>query len=198
MATMLAADSHKHVLGGLGHVRRAYSPYGMHSSNIGIRTAFNGQLSERCTGHYGLGNGQRVYLPRLGCFTTPDRFSPFDRGGLSAYAYCLADPINRADPTGQYSVFTLLKTVVWLGKRTLTLLEGVTGLKRVTEATKWGSRIGVVGRSLGVPGAGALITVSNGVALTLKAAKVGNDLLTHARTAIRTSPIRPPLFAHTS
>ncbi|WP_338010005.1 RHS repeat-associated core domain-containing protein, partial [Pseudomonas sp. GM60] len=33
-------------------------------------------------------------------FNGPDSFSPFGRGGLNTYAYCLGDPINLSDPNG--------------------------------------------------------------------------------------------------
>ncbi|WP_338010010.1 RHS repeat-associated core domain-containing protein, partial [Pseudomonas sp. GM60] len=33
-------------------------------------------------------------------FNGPDWFSPFGRGGLNSYAYCLGDPINLSDPNG--------------------------------------------------------------------------------------------------
>ncbi|ORC43846.1 hypothetical protein BZK31_28960, partial [Pseudomonas floridensis] len=34
-------------------------------------------------------------------FNSPDSLSPFGKGGLNAYAYCLGDPVNRKDPTGR-------------------------------------------------------------------------------------------------
>lgn len=36
-------------------------------------------------------------------FHSPDSVSPFGRGGINAYAYCMCDPVNRADPDGHWS-----------------------------------------------------------------------------------------------
>ncbi|MEE4636302.1 RHS repeat-associated core domain-containing protein [Pseudomonas alliivorans] len=41
-------------------------------------------------------------------FNQPDNLSPFGRGGLNAYAYCLGDPVNRGDPSGHSpAIFSL-------------------------------------------------------------------------------------------
>lgn len=62
--------------------------------------AFNGQRKEP-DGLYLLGNGHRAYNPQLMVFHSPDRLSPFDRGGINAYAYCGLDPVNWQDRTGR-------------------------------------------------------------------------------------------------
>lgn len=33
-------------------------------------------------------------------FISPDRISPFGRGGINSYTYCNGDPVNRTDPSG--------------------------------------------------------------------------------------------------
>ncbi|MBD8577517.1 RHS repeat-associated core domain-containing protein [Pseudomonas syringae] len=118
---LLGIDSSGSVLAGLRSGvldRRAYTPYGFQqveapeSSSLG----FNGQLLEGLTGRYHLGHGHRVYNPVLMRFQTPDTLSPFDAGGLNAYAYCQGDPVNFTDPTGQFvlglsNAFSLFKTV---------------------------------------------------------------------------------------
>lgn len=77
----------------------AYDPYGNIgelSSNIG----YTGQRRESLLGGYCLGNGKRVYQPRIMRFMTPDSYSPFNEGGINPYMYCLGDPVNKTDPSG--------------------------------------------------------------------------------------------------
>lgn len=63
--------------------------------------AFCGEYRDPVTGNYPLGNGHRIYTSSLMRFQSPDTLSPFDEGGLNAYVYCLGDPVNHRDPTGQ-------------------------------------------------------------------------------------------------
>ncbi|MDR0277931.1 MAG: RHS repeat-associated core domain-containing protein [Paucimonas sp.] len=65
------------------------------------RAGFNGQLREHPQGWYHLGHGRRIYSPQLMRFHCADPLSPFDAGGLNAYAYCQGDPLNFTDPTGR-------------------------------------------------------------------------------------------------
>jgi RHS repeat-associated protein len=82
----------------------AYSTYGYQSGQqkVTTRQGFNGQLREAHIGWYLLGNGYRAYNPRLMRFHSPDSWSPFWRGGLNAYMYCVGDPVNHSDPTGHF------------------------------------------------------------------------------------------------
>lgn len=81
---------------------RAYTPYGYLAQQGAPLTGFAGQARDPITGLYHLGNGHRSYNPSLMRFLNPDSLSPFSRGGINAYAYCGADPINRIDPHGQF------------------------------------------------------------------------------------------------
>ncbi|WP_447786045.1 RHS repeat-associated core domain-containing protein [Stenotrophomonas bentonitica] len=69
---------------------------------------YNGVLHEATGSWQILGNGYRLYNPVLMRFHSPDDMSPFGKGGLNAYSYCLLDPINHVDPSGHWSlnVFT--------------------------------------------------------------------------------------------
>lgn len=109
---LLATDLQQSILAELDHAgpnRRAYSAYGVPISQHppGSHLGFNGQLRERPTGWYHLGNGHRVYNPVLMRFHSPDRLSPFGKGGINAYAYCGGSPIGRVDPSGQWFVSAL-------------------------------------------------------------------------------------------
>jgi RHS repeat-associated protein len=104
--TLLATDQQRSVLHTLkmNHPRRSftYSPYGHRHTESGLLSllGFNGERPDPVTGHYFLGNGYRAFNPVLMRFNSPDSLSPFGEGGLNAYAYCLGDPVNQADPTG--------------------------------------------------------------------------------------------------
>jgi RHS repeat-associated protein len=65
---------------------------------------FNGERVDPVSSHCHLGNGYRSYSPVLGRFTAPDSWSPFGVGGINPYAYCAGDPVNRADPSGHFSL----------------------------------------------------------------------------------------------
>ncbi|MEJ5060073.1 MULTISPECIES: RHS repeat-associated core domain-containing protein [unclassified Pseudomonas] len=106
-------DQQQTVLGeitGSGHSEIAYSPYGycQGQEEPFNPAGFNGEPFDSLTGLYLLGNGYRAYSPALMRFHSPDSMSPFGRGGLNPYAYCLGDPINRVDPTGHFSWQSIL------------------------------------------------------------------------------------------
>jgi RHS repeat-associated protein len=77
----------------------AYGSYGETVASLHVaRVAFAGEVTERETGWYLLGN--RLYSPVLRRFLAPDPESPFSNGGFNRYIYCSGDPVNRIDPTG--------------------------------------------------------------------------------------------------
>lgn len=104
---LLVTDQQRSVLqmaGPEGVVRQVYAPYGHRrvENGPGSLLAFTGEAVDPATGHYLLGNGHRAFNPVLMRFNSPDSLSPFGRGGLNAYAYCLGDPVNFSDPTGRF------------------------------------------------------------------------------------------------
>ena len=90
------------------HQQSVYSPYGHRSpeSGLGSLLGFNGERRDPVTGHYLLGNGYRAFNPVLMRFNSPDSLSPFGKGGVNAYAYCLGDPVNGVDPNGHSPLFS--------------------------------------------------------------------------------------------
>lgn len=86
----------------------AYSPYGHLPQAAGYASllGYNGERRDPLTGHYHLGQGYRQYNPVLMRFNSPDSLSPFEAGGLNAYAYCQGDPVNRTDGTGHAPVLS--------------------------------------------------------------------------------------------
>ncbi|WP_095151685.1 RHS repeat-associated core domain-containing protein [Pseudomonas sp. Irchel s3b5] len=130
---LLAPDSSNSVIAEItdGAINTiSYSAYGEQSAQqaVATRLGFNGQLRETTIGWYLLGNGYRAYNPRLMRFHSPDNWSPFGGGGLNVYMYCVGDPVNRVDPTGHWSINTILSKLIagmgnffegnWVGSRT--------------------------------------------------------------------------------
>ena len=107
--SLLATDQQRSVLNVLDPSRShplAYTPYGHHPATNGLLSllGFNGERPDPITGCYLLGMGYRQFSPVLMRFISPDSWSPFGKGGLNVYAYCLGDPVNRRDPNGHWSI----------------------------------------------------------------------------------------------
>jgi RHS repeat-associated protein len=112
-ARLLATDQQRSVLNVLDVARLrplAYSPYGHRPAESGLLSllGFNGERPDPVTGCYLLGNGYRAFNPVLMRFNSPDSLSPFGEGGLNTYGYCVGDPINRQDPTGHITWYSLM------------------------------------------------------------------------------------------
>lgn len=71
-------------------------------------SGYLGQRRDPVTGCYHLGNGYRMYNPRLMRFHSGDNMSPFGKGGINSYAYGLGDPINRHDPGGHFALLSIM------------------------------------------------------------------------------------------
>jgi RHS repeat-associated protein len=125
---LLATDQQRsvlHAIDGVQHRQKVYSPYGHRRAESGLSSllGFNGERPDPVTGHYLLGNGHRAFNPVLMRFNSPDRLSPFGRGGLNPYAYCLGDPVNFSDPTGRIT----WQSGVFLGWNVLDVVSAASG-----------------------------------------------------------------------
>jgi len=103
---LLATDQQRSVLNALnanGPHPIAYSPYGHRQADNALLSllGFNGERPDPLTGHYHLGNGYRQFNPVLMRFNSPDSWSPFGKGGINSYVYCLGDPVNGTDQSGR-------------------------------------------------------------------------------------------------
>ncbi|MGY2341075.1 RHS repeat-associated core domain-containing protein [Pseudomonas sp. SDO5532_S415] len=207
---LLASDLQQNILAELESSRLApfaYSPYGLQSGpqQAATHLGFNGQLKERPTGWYHLGNGYRVYNPVLMRFYSPDRLSPFGKGGANAYTYCKGDPCNYTDPTGEFmaSVLPIIQRGLTVALHTIAPAAFIFGAKvsgvalQATRFSLAGSVTSVVGASMqlvGYPfgavvqavGTSALIAgAATRGAVAVKAAYQSNKLWNTVRTNIK-------------
>jgi len=99
--SLLATDVNTSVLLEQRHsiALRCYTPYGLHAIEP-WGPGFTGQVQDVITEGYLLGNGYRLYSPKLMRFYSADSWSPFGKGGINAYGYGAGDPVNGTDPTG--------------------------------------------------------------------------------------------------
>lgn len=111
----------------------AYGAFGDRplSAGAGLLIGFNGERIDPLTGGYPLGNGKRTYNPWLRRCHSSDPMSPFGRGGLNPYAYCLGDPVNRSDPSGNFSLFRTVGKLFSTFKKKPVKIEDMKVLKNV-------------------------------------------------------------------
>ncbi|WP_369990879.1 RHS repeat-associated core domain-containing protein [Pseudomonas xanthosomatis] len=91
--------------------------YGFNNHGHNFITGFTGQMQDKISGCYILGNGYRAYSPGLMRFLAPDSASPFGKGGINSYAYCVGDPVNYRDDTGHSPWSRLLKSKSTIQRR---------------------------------------------------------------------------------
>jgi len=85
-----------------------YTPFGYNEKLPSGSTAmgFNGEFILDNMHLYLLGQGHRGFSTEMRRFIGPDNAeSPFARGGVNAFAYCVNDPVNRKDETGMWALF---------------------------------------------------------------------------------------------
>jgi RHS repeat-associated protein len=75
---------------------------------IPLHLGFNGEWLDPVLKGYHLGQGYRIYQPKLMRFNAPDSLSPFNGGMHNAYVYCQNDPINFTDPSGHLNISKIL------------------------------------------------------------------------------------------
>jgi RHS repeat-associated protein len=152
-----------------GTVQQVYSPYGHRHLESGSSSllGFTGEAVDAQTGHYLLGNGHRAFNPVLMRFNSPDSLSPFGRGGLNPYAYCLGDPVNFIDPTGRFGEIAKLVTSLFnLTSARLGLSAALPPYKLAKNALQWGAA-GHLPFSQTAAAAGAMVAGVSGVLTAL-------------------------------
>lgn len=113
----------------------AYTPYGYSAIARSSQTGYVGAVQETLRGCYGFGQGYRYLNSVLMRFETPDSLSPFEQGGLNAYAYCAGDPVNRVDPTGHMPrLFKFLRRFIRRKSAPTTVAEPATDPKLTQSA----------------------------------------------------------------
>ena len=111
--------------------RYHYSPFG--ESESAFARGFNGQYHDAVSGMTVM--GERMYDPTTRRFTTPDSLSPFAvAAGTNPYSYCLNDPINRWDPTGNTSTLGIIKAIYgFVDDRIGDYVHGMHGIRNLID-----------------------------------------------------------------
>lgn len=176
--------------------RDCYLPFGGvgHVQDRG-QLAFIGQWRSPSLDLYLLGHGRRGYLPCPGRFLQPDRHSPFGIGGLNAYAYCAADPVNRTDPSGAAFTALIVGSIV-IGATSATLQASLVATRSVKDTPArmmWGMRLGIVA-GLASMVSGIAAGVLGGSDQTRAALTWGAYGLAFTSAALRLSVSLPALY----
>lgn len=134
---------------------------------------FNGIRKDPATKLYPLGNGYRMYSPTLMRFNAQDSLSPFGRGGVNGYTYCLDDPINRNDPSGHFALLSLLIGAIVgavVGAAVSAAAEGIQMAINPEHKFDWkqvgiGAALGFISGGFGAAAQGAKTSVKFGLAV---------------------------------
>ncbi|NRD73995.1 RHS repeat-associated core domain-containing protein [Shewanella sp. VB17] len=133
---------------------------------------FNGERQDSATGLYHLGKGYRVYNPALMRFHASDSMSPFGKGGVNAYAYCLGDPINLKDPSGHFALMSLLIGAIVGAVVGASISAAAEGIRAAATDTKFdwkqvgiGAALGFISGGFGAAAVGAKTGAQVGLAV---------------------------------
>ncbi|MGF1681873.1 RHS repeat-associated core domain-containing protein [Photobacterium minamisatsumaniensis] len=133
---------------------------------------FNGQRKDPVTGGYHLGNGYRMYNPRIMRFNAADNMSPFGKGGINSYAYCLGDPINKSDPSGHFAIMSLIIGAIVGAVAGAAVSAAAEGIRAAVTGTKFdakqigiGAALGFLSGGFGAAAVGAKTSVKVGLAV---------------------------------
>lgn len=133
---------------------------------------FNGERKDPVTGLYHLGNGYRVYSPRLMCFHATDSMSPFGKGGINSYAYCLGDPVNLRDPSGHFAILSMIISAIIGAVAGAAIAATAEGIRAATTGTSFdwkqvgiGAALGLISGGFGAAATGAKTGVQVGLAV---------------------------------
>ncbi|WP_198552935.1 RHS repeat-associated core domain-containing protein [Psychromonas sp. Urea-02u-13] len=159
------------------------------NSIISNPLGFNGEYKDPVTGSYFLGNGYRFYSPTLMRFNANDSLSPFGKGGVNSYAYCLGDPVNNKDPSGHLILSSIIIGAIvgaTVGALFSTVTEvvkaGITGEKPDLKQIGIGAALGAF--SGGIGGASILATktsVQIGMAVVDALGAAGIGMITNVK-----------------
>lgn len=149
--------------------RKTTIPQSIRSADI---IGFNSERRDSVTKNYNLGNGTRTYNPLLMRFNSWDKLSPFGKGGINGYAYCLGDPINQRDPSGHFAIMSLVIGAIIgavVGASISAAAEGISSAVQ-GRAFDWkqvgiGAALGLISGGFGAAAQGGGFAVKLGLAL---------------------------------